>query len=252
MYKKLILFYLQEEIMLKLSSILKNHNCAMPVIWICAFAIIICLVTGCSSAPKNIAVPLMTSESEDFITSPKSTTTNQPVEIRTSLNDKRPGWTNKPSFEETNSIYFTGGFLKGGDYSVTLRCANAEALKSMVQAINQFVRAEFSMFTHGSNDIESGIDRYIQDGIATFTRNLHIQGIRQAESYYEEMYDPVSRNTFFNAWVKLEISKTNYLKAKYSALKKLRDDFHGAGEIEAKEKAQRLLDDLKGQVSEAI
>ncbi len=234
-----------------LSPILKTHNYRKLSIWFWIFAIIISLVTGCS-APKKVQVPLLPIESQDFISSQEAYNGKRPVKIRNSLNDTRPDWTHKASFEKGNTIYFTGGFLKGADYSVSLRCANAEALKSMVQAIGQYIRTEFSMFTQGSNDIDSGIDRYIQDGIATFTKNLHIQGTRQTESYYEEMNDQVSQNTFYNAWVKLEITKADYLRAKANVVKKLRDDFHTVGEIEAKEKAQKLLNDLKGQVSEAI
>jgi len=227
-------------------------NCATSVIRYCAYAIIIGLTFGCSSSPKNVHVPLLQNEPEDFIVSQKKRNPLQQVEIKNSMNDNRPDWTHKTTFEEKSSVYFTGGLLKGGDYSVTLRCANAEALKAMVQSISGFIRAEFSMFSKGSNGINGGIDRYIQDGIATFTKDLHIQGIKQKESYYEEVFDSVSQTTFYNAWVKLEISKTDYLKAKTSALRRLKDDFENAGEIEAKEKAQRLLDDLKAQVNEPI
>jgi len=251
MYKTIILFYLLEEAMSKLLPILKTYNYGKLAIWFWIFAIIISLITGCS-APKKVQVPLLPIESQGFISSPETYNGKRPVEIRNSLNDNRPIWTHNASFEKGNTIYFTGGFLKGADYSVSLRCANAEALKSMVQAVSQYIRTEFSMFSQGSNNIDSGIDRYIQDGIAAFTRNLHIQGTRQAESYYEEMYDPVSQNTFYNAWVKLEITKVDYLRTKANVIKKLRDDFHSAGEIEAKEKAQGLLDDLKGQASEVI
>ena len=234
-----------------LLPILKKHNYAKRMIRFYGFVIIISLVTGCSTS-KKAQVPMLPIESQDFISSQETYNGKRPVEIKNSLNDTRPDWTHNASFEKGNTIYFTGGFLKGADYSVSLRCANAEAIKSMVQAVSQYIRAEFSMFTQGSNNIDSGIDRYIQDGIATFTRDLHIQGTRQTESYYEEMYDPVSQNTFYNAWVKLKITKADYLRAKANVVKKLRDDFHTVGEIEAKEKAQELLKDLKGQVSEAI
>ena len=231
---------------------LSIKKCAKLVIRFCAFAIIMGLVIGCSPKLKKVSMPLIPLDSEDVISYPKKLPENQPILIRNSRNDKRPAWIHKAAFETGNNIIFTGGFQNGGDYSVTLRCANTEALKSVVQDISQFVRAEFSMFSKGSNQIDGGIDRFIQDGIATFSKNLHIQGIRQAESYYEEMWDPLSQATFYNVWVKLEINKPDYMKAKTGALRRLRDGFESAGEIEAKEKAQKLLDDLKGQISEAI
>jgi hypothetical protein len=207
---------------------------------------------ACSSAHKNVEVPLMQLEPEDFTISSKRQVLQKPMQIRNSLDDRRPGWTHRSSFEEKGSIFFTGGFLKGDDYSVTVRCAQAEATKIAVGSISQYIRAEFSMFTQGANNIESGTDRYIEDGIATFTRNLHIQGIQQVESYYEEMSDPVSMDTYYNAWVKLKISSADYNMARAGILKQLRDDFDRAGEIEAKEKAQRLLTELKEQIGENI
>jgi len=239
--------------MSKSSLNFKTHNCAKPVIRFCIFAIIICLATGCSSAPKNVEVPMMQLEPEDLIISQKPLATKRPAEIRTSLNDNRPAWIHKPAFEQGDSIYFSGGFQNGGDYSMTLKIANSEALKSLLQTVGISIQAEYTAVSKGSNSIDSSIERYIEDGIATFTRNIHIQGIRQVESYYEEMHDPTNpMKPFYNAWVQLEISKADYLKAKVDILRQLRKDFHSAGEIEAKEKAQELLNDLKGQVSEFL
>jgi hypothetical protein len=67
----------------------------------------------------------------------------------------------------------------------------------------------------------------------------------QKEVYYEEMFSAQIMQPTFNAWVKLEMSKADYLKAKADALKRLRDRFSKEGRIEAKEKAERLLDELK-------
>lgn len=233
-----------------LLMILSDGNCAKPVIRVCIIAIVFIQVMGCSSIPKKNKVPLMRIEQADSAPPPRNMVDQQPRQIKNSLNDRRPDWTHKSTFEEHGAVFFTGGFMKGVDYAVTVRCAHAEATKVAVGSISQFVRAEFSMLTQGANDIQSGTERYIEDGIATFTRNLHIQGIQQAESYYEEMFDPVSMDTYFNAWVKLKISSADYIRARARILKQLRDDFHRAGEVEAKEKAQRLLTELREQVSE--
>jgi len=51
----------------------------------------------------------------------------------------------------------------------------------------------------------------------------------------------------------LEMGKPDYLKAKADVLRKLRDKFNKAGELEAKDKAERLLDELKREIKkEAI
>jgi hypothetical protein len=138
--------------------------------------------------------------------------------------------------------------MNGSDYSVTIRCANAEALKASIQGISQFIRAEFSSYAQGSNTDIGGIERYIEDGIATFTKNLHVQGIRQRELYWEEMLSPGAIHSTYNVWVMLEMNKADYLKAKADVLRNLRDKFAENGQTEAKEKAEKLLEELKEEV----
>ena len=104
------------------------------------------------------------------------------IVVQTSKEDKRPDWTKKTVFEENGSIYFSGGFLDGSDYSVTIRCANAEALKVAVQSISQFIRGEFTEYVQGPNTGADGVERYVEDGIAKDFDNLHIQGVRQKEA----------------------------------------------------------------------
>jgi hypothetical protein len=222
------------------SSSLQNH-----ITKLMSFVLIFMLFS-CSTSSKKNAVPLMELGSEDLINYEKKQAINQPVEIRNSRNDNRPEWTSRPVYEQGNVMHYVGAFMRGSDYSVSLRAANAEALKSLVQDIGLSIRTEFSMYAKGSNIIDSGIDRYIVDGIATLSHNTHLQGARMSESYYEELLDPLSSGRpFYNVWVKLEITKSDYTQAKSYALRRLIDDFHTAGQVEAKQKAQLLLDELK-------
>jgi hypothetical protein len=173
----------------------------------------------------------------------------KPVVVRTSEDDDRPEWTRKAVFERNGKVYFSGGFTDGADYAATIRCANAEALKKAVQAIAQYIRTEFSEYVQGSNSAAGeGIERYFSDGIATFSENIHVQGIRLAELYYEEKFSPTVMHSTYNVFVKLEMSKADYLHAKAEVLKKMRDRFKDDGEIEAKKKAEKLLQDLKNEI----
>lgn len=171
----------------------------------------------------------------------------KPVIVQTSIEDKRPSWTKQSSYSDDANIYFTGGFLNGTDYPLTIRCANAEAIKVACQGISQFIRAEFSGYIQGTNQAGDRLDRYVSDGIATFTNALHIQGVRQTDLYYEETFSPSVARPGYNVWVKLEMSKSDYIQAKAEALRSLRDSFEREGDIEAKEKAQELLNNLKNK-----
>ena len=139
--------------------------------------------------------------------------------------------------------------MNGADYSVSIRCANAEALKVTIQSISQFIRAEFSSYAQGPNTNDEGIERYVEDGIATFTKNLHLQGIKQKELYWEEMLNPGAVQSTYNVWVMLEMDKADYVTAKADVLRNLRDKFADAGQAEAKEKAEKLLEELKEEAS---
>ncbi len=176
--------------------------------------------------------------------------TQKPVQVRTSLDDGRPKWTKQIVFEDDSGmVYFSGAYLNGADYPVTVRCANAEALKVAVQSISQFIRSEFTQYMKGSNLPFNPIDRYVEDGISTFTGSLHLQGVQQKEIYYEEIFSPSVMTPAYNVWVQLEISKSDYLFAKAEVLRHLRDKFSKEGQQEAKEKAEKLLEELKEEAS---
>jgi hypothetical protein len=176
----------------------------------------------------------------------------KPIEIKSSKKDNRPEWTKKSSFEKDGTIHFSGGFLNGSDYSVSVRCANAEALKVAAQSISQYIRSEFSEYAQGSNTGADGVQRYVEDGIAAFVDNLHIQGIKQKEIYYEETFSAQIMQPTYNVFVMLEISKADYLKTKSDVLRKLRNKFSKENESEAKEKAEKLLEDLKKEIQSEI
>ena len=176
----------------------------------------------------------------------------KPMLVRTSLDDSRPDWTKRTVYDKGSVICFTGAFTDGADYPLSIRCANAEALKNAIQSISQYIRTEFSSYVQGSNDAYGGgIDRYVSDGIATFSENIHTQGLKQAELYYEEMFSPQAMRPFYNVFVQLEMSKADYLFAKAEVIRKLRDKFSSEGRVEAKKKADKLLEDLKNEVKAA-
>jgi hypothetical protein len=172
----------------------------------------------------------------------------KPFVVWTSEEDGRPEWTKNTMAEGEGKMYFSGGFINGADYSLSIRCANAEAIKVVLQGISQYIRAEFSSYVQGSNSTDGSIDRYVEDGLATFAENLHIQGIRQKQVYYEEIFAASEMQPAFNVWVRLEMDKADYLKAKADVLRNLRDKFADAGPTEAKEKAEKLLEDLKNGI----
>ena len=173
---------------------------------------------------------------------------HQPYVMQTSENDDRPDWAHQTMVEKGSQIYFSGGYLNGGDYALTVRCASAEAMKQVVQAISQFLRVEFSDYVHGSNTGAGSVDRYVSDGIAAVSKAVHVQGVKQSEVYYEQVMSVSEMQPTYNVFVRLVMDKSEFMKAKADALKALRDRFRDAGEVEAKEKAEDLLEELKRDI----
>lgn len=206
--------------------------------------LVITLSSGCSSklASKGVAKKSGSLSLEIL----------QPVQIKTSDSNQRPVWTKQSSYKKDGNIYFTGGFLNGTDYSLTIRCANAEAMKVAIQSISQFIRAEFSEYVQGNNNDSEGVNRYVADGIATLTNSIHIQGVRQKNIYYEELFFPATNQIAYNAFVVLEMSESDHLKAKIDAIRGFRDKMEEAGELEAKHKAEDLLNKLKKEAGRGV
>ena len=159
-----------------------------------------------------------------------------------SINSVRPDWTYQTTFQENGNIYFTGGFMNGADYSLSIRCANAEAVKIVAQSLSTYIRSVFSLYTHGTNSYDDGIERYVEDGIATLVNNLHVQGLRQKQVYHEEVAS--GGRPSYNVFVLLEMTTDDYKNAKIGVLQSLKDDFEKVHHTEAKQKAEQLLQEL--------
>jgi hypothetical protein len=113
----------------------------------------------------------------------------QPVVIEKTGKDKRPIWTSEqPFYEDRGALLFTGGYLGGADYALSLRLAKAEAMKNLLESIELKVRAEFSTAMHGQNSDDHDLGRYVTDGVAWTVDNLRIRGIKQNTTYYERIF----------------------------------------------------------------
>jgi len=99
------------------------------------------LFAGCSSTPNVKQARESVWEAYEL---------QKPVVVQTSKSDERPDWTKNSASESDGRMYFSGGFLNGSDYSLTVRCANAEAIKVVVQGIGQYIRTEFTEYVRGT------------------------------------------------------------------------------------------------------
>lgn len=172
--------------------------------------------------------------------------TQKPVVVQRIGEDKRPKWTaEKPYYEDEEGFHFTGGFMGGADYALTLRLAKSEAMKNLLESIQVKARGEFSSAIHGQNRSESDLGRYVTDAVGWTIDSLRIGGIKQDRIYYEQVYDPMSNAFKFNSWVQVGIPRADYVKAKTDAAQRLLDKAIRERDEGAKKKAMELLDTLR-------
>jgi len=170
---------------------------------------------------------------------------SRPVVIEKTGATQRPEWTNQTTFyEDAQGLHFTGGVMGGSDYALTLRLAKSEAIKNLLESVEIKARSEFSSVMHG-NYGNDDIGRYVTDAVAWTVDNLRVGGIKQRNIFYEQTFDPGSHRVRYNAWVNLEVSRADYIKAKTIAAERLLKKAVREQEAEAKEKALEILERLR-------
>ncbi len=172
----------------------------------------------------------------------------KPVMVTKTGSDNRPSWCNESRFQETDTGFlFSGGFMGGADYALTLRLAKGEATKNLLESVEIKARSEFSSAFHGANRKSADTGRYVTDAVAWTVENLRVQGIREREIYFEQVFDPMRQAFLYNAWVKLEIPRGDYLRAKVAASERLVEKTTQEKDHEAREKALEMLNTLRGE-----
>lgn len=201
----------------------------------CLVVLLLLAVLGCGGGNKVL-------KQEPALTESKKTVVQEKPAI-----PQRPEWTNQTTFYEDGAgFHFTGGVMGGSDYALTLRLAKSEAVKNLLESIEIKARSEFSSAMHG-NYTGDDIGRYVTDTVAWTVDTLRMGGIRQRNVYCEESTDPVTHRVRFNAWVNLEVSRDDFMKAKMAAADRLLKKAIRERDAEAKEKALELLERLRNE-----
>ena len=173
---------------------------------------------------------------------------SKPVMVTKSGSDNRPSWCNESRFQETDTGFlFSGGFMGGADYALTLRLAKGEATKNLLESVEIKARSEFASTFHGGNRTGADIGRYVTDVVSWTVENLRVRGIREREIYFEQVFDPMRQAFLYNAWVKLEIPRGDYLRAKVEAAERLVEKTTQEKDDEARERALEMLERLRGE-----
>ena len=174
---------------------------------------------------------------------------HKPIVMTKTGNDNRPSWcTQDTSWEKDGSLYYSGGYMGGADYSLSIRLAKSEAIKNLIESVSIKAREEFSHSMHGSNMAPEDIGRYVTDSVGWTVENLQIGGIYQKGMYYEQVFHPSRMTPAYNAWVLVEIARADYVRAKVDAAQKLVQKSIKENNAEARKKAEDILQELKEEI----
>jgi len=172
---------------------------------------------------------------------------DRPVVVEKAQSSQRPEWVNQSAYyEDAQGLHFTGGVVGGSDYVVTIRLAKSEAVKNLLESIEIKARSEFSSVMQGNYSRED-IGRYVTDAVAWTVENLRVGGIKQKSIYCEQNLDTGVNRLRYNAWVNLEIGRTDYTRAKTVAVEKLLKKAIQEQDAEAKERALEILERLRSE-----
>lgn len=164
--------------------------------------------------------------------------------IETSRNSSKPEWVYK-TFKESKGWYeFSGGVTDVSDYALGVSEARAEAVKNGIISIQIKAKSEFSKVAEGSNMAPDMTGKWVTDGISFLAESLYVSGIIQKEIFSEKARYNTEFRPHFNIWVLCRISSEDYLKAKIDAAQRLINKYQLEKNIEAKEKAEELLDSI--------
>jgi len=160
--------------------------------------------------------------------------------------NQEPSWKMKSEFEEKDKLYFQGAVTGVSDMALGIRQARAEGEKKVAERIKSKIRTEFGSAIEGQN-IDNNLGAYVKDVIAKVSENVEISGISQKEQYVEKVQESTGYGVkyLYNAYVLLELPRTDYQEARRKVLEGAINQVHQAQNAKAeetlKEVQQRLM-----------
>jgi len=169
--------------------------------------------------------------------------------LETSDDTAKPSWVFETFkvLKKGKGYEFSGGVTDVSDYALGVSEARSEAIKNGIISIQLKVRSEYTKFAEGSNMAPDMIGKFVEDGVAYIADSFYVSGIQQRELYYEKEKYNTEYRPHYNIWALCYISGADYLKAKIDAAQRLVNKYQKEKNVEAKKKAEELLDRLRSE-----
>lgn len=162
--------------------------------------------------------------------------------------EEMPDWIYTPISIQEDILSFSAGVTGEADFSLAMHHAKAEVVKNITQGIQMTVQREFSDAIHELSISDVDLSEFLTDTLAIIMDNLNIHSLKPKEIYYEKWERPTADGTdyFYDCYILIEISKTEYIQLRNGALKSMKDK----AEVENDKKEEELATELLKKLSQ--
>jgi len=154
----------------------------------------------------------------------------------------RPDWISTPISITEEMFFFSAGVEGLADFSLALRRARGEVIKNIIAGIESRVGAEFSDAVRELSMSDAELSEFLTETVGVIMEIYQMHGIKPKETYYEKVERPTAEGAeyFYNCYQLVELSSTEYIEWRDSALKRIKD--------RAKAENNKRLEEIATQV----
>ncbi|MEE9315956.1 MAG: hypothetical protein V3U97_02490 [bacterium] len=158
----------------------------------------------------------------------------------------RPEWIFTPISIQESMFSFRGGVEEQADYSLALRKARGEVVKKIIEGIKRTVRREFSDAIRELSISDAELSEFLTETVRVIMDIYQMHGLKPKEIYYEKVERPTAEGVeyFYNCYQLVELSETEYIEWRNSALKRIQDKAKAENNKRVKEIATQILKKL--------
>lgn len=158
----------------------------------------------------------------------------------------RPDWIYTPISIQEGIFSFSGGVEGQADYSLALRKARGEVVKKIIEGIKRTVRREFSDAIRELSISDAELSEFLTETVGVIMDIYQMHGLKPKEIYYEKVERPTAEGVeyFYNCYQLVELSETEYIEWRNSALKRIQDKAKAENNKRVEEIATQILKKL--------
>jgi len=193
---------------------------------------------------KNLILVILLICISQFI-SCTSTDTGEESSIERS--SSKPGWILTPVTKDDSYIYVSGEMTSARDRSFGMNQAYADALRKLLNMMENDVKTQSSMTLRGANMDEGDVARFSEFAVAWISQTYTIANIENPEIYWEKTKVKTDEGIryYYDCHSRIRISKKGFRAIIEGAFTHMKKKARDENNQKAEETANKLIDELK-------